>query len=76
MIMVWIIPCELHYGVIRLTVTETENKYTELNGNLYCYLSLCSMNTSMQFQEPNAIGLCPCQCDYTITQSILVFNDK
>ena len=51
-----------HYG------TETDNKYTELSGNLCCYLSPFSLNASTQFIEHSDIGLSPgnCQSDHPI----------
>ena len=33
------------------TYTETDNKYTELNGNLCCYLSWCSVKCSAYYSE-------------------------
>ena len=36
------------YGFVTLTVTETDDKYTEPNVNLCCYLSLCSVNNATQ----------------------------
>ena len=36
---------------LAVTQTETDYKYTELYRNLCCYLSLCSMNTSIQFRR-------------------------
>ena len=60
-------------GFLTLTVgetetqTETDDKYTELNGNLCCHLSLCNVYIpSHNPIQPIFIGLGHCQCDETI----------
>ena len=48
------------YGVYTLsdtetdTCTETDNTYTELNGNLCCYLSRCSVKYSAYYSETHS----------------------
>ena len=36
------------------TYTETDDKYTELNGNLCCYLSRCSVKCSAYYSETHS----------------------
>ena len=60
------------HGSIRLTVaeTETDNKYTELNGNLCCYLSLQCVHLHTILYNPFFIGLGlgHCQSDRAINE--------
>ena len=42
---------------------------TEPNGNLCCWLSLCSMNTPHNSTQTIVIDLCIVQCEHTITPS-------
>ena len=55
------------------TVADTENRYTEPNGNLCCHLSLCSVNNSTILYNPIfaclSIGLGVRQCKYTIKET-------
>ena len=61
-----------YYSLMTLTVadteTETDDRYIELNKNLCCHLSLCSVDTILYnpFFIQLSLGLGYCQCNDTI----------
>ena len=44
------------------TEIDTDSKYTEPNGNLFCHRSLCSMNTSTQLYPTHFLNLSRYRC--------------